>query len=69
MPVVNLFVSQILRVSGSSGHKLGSKNLENKQGTGGGVLAGSPMLMFVKEIESVQNLSLARVYFHISFFC
>ena len=56
-------VSQILRVSGSSGNESDSKNLQNKQGTSSGVPAGSPMLKLVKEIESIQNVSLACVYF------
>ena len=46
-------VSQILRVHKSSGHEPNSKNLQNKQGTGGGVPADSPMLKLVKEIESI----------------
>ena len=60
-------VSRILRVSGWSGHEPNSKSLQNKQGTGGGVPASSPMLKLVKEIESVKNVSLAGVYFHIPF--
>ena len=44
------------------GINIGSKNLQNKQGTGGGVSAGSLMLKLDKEIESV-NISLAVVYF------
>ena len=47
-----IVVSHILEVHGSSGHEPNSKNLQNKQGTRGGVLAGSPMLKLVKEIES-----------------
>ena len=46
-------VSQILRVYGSSGHEPNNKNLQNKQGTGGGVSIGSPMLKLVKEMGSV----------------
>ena len=46
-----------------SGHEPGSKNLQNKQGTGGGVPAGAPMLKLVKEIESVLTVSLVGVYF------
>ena len=42
-------------------------NLQNKQGTGIGVPAGSPMLKLAREIESIKNLSLADVYFHIPF--
>ena len=60
-------VSRILRVSGSSGHEPNSKNLQNKQDTDSGVPVGSPMLKLVREIESVQNLSLASIYFHIPF--
>ena len=63
-----IFVSQILRVHGSSRHKPGSKNLQNKQGTDGGVMVVSPMLKLVKEIESVLTVSLASVYFSHSFF-
>ena len=55
-------MSGILGVSGSSGHEPGSKNLQNKQGTGGGVPAGSPMLKLDREVESV-NVSLSIVYF------
>ena len=62
-----IVVSQILRISGSSGHEPGSKSLQNKQGTGGGVLADTPMLKLVGEIESVKNVSFAGVYFHIPF--
>ena len=47
-----IVVSHILRVHGSSGHEPNRKNLQNKQGTRGGVLVGSPMLKLVKEIES-----------------
>ena len=65
MPIV---VSRILRVHGSSGHQPGSKNLQNKQGTGGGVSAGSPMLKLVKKIESFFFLSDFQAYlFSISF--
>ena len=56
-------VSRILRVFRSSGHEPDSKNLQNKQGTGSGVSTDSPMLKLVKEIESVQNVSLAGIYF------
>ena len=48
-----IVVSWILKVHGSSGHHLGSKNLQNKQRTDDGVTAGSPMLKFVRKIESV----------------
>ena len=60
-------VSRILRVSGSSGHEPGSKNLQRKQGTGGGVPTGSSKLKLVREIENVKNVSFEGVYFHISF--
>ena len=46
-------VSRILRVHRSSRHEPNSKNLQNKQGIGGGVSAGSPMLKLVKEVESI----------------
>ena len=62
-----IVISWILRVHRSSGHEPGSKNLQNKQGTDGGMPAGSPMLKLVKEIESVLNVNLAGVYFHIPF--
>ena len=61
-------VSRILRVHGSSGHEPESKNLQNKQGTGGGVSADSPMLKLVKKIESVLTISLIGVYFSRPFF-
>ena len=60
-------VSRILRISRSSGHELDSKNMQNKQGIGGGVLVDSLMLKLVREIKSVKNVSLAGVYFHIPF--
>ena len=56
--IAPIVVSRILRVSRSSGYEPGSKNLQNKQGTGGGVLVGSPMLKLVREIESVKMLVL-----------
>ena len=56
-------VSWILRVSGSSGHEPGSENLQNKQGTGGGVQAGTPMLKLGREIESVKMLVLQTYIF------
>ena len=56
----------ILEVSESLGHKPGSKDLQNKQGTGGGVPVGSLMLKLNKEIESV-NVFFSVVYFHIPF--
>ena len=68
-PLVNPpVVSRILRVHGSSSHEPNSKNLQNKQGIGGGVSAGSLMLKLVKEIESVLTVSLIGVYFSHSFF-
>ena len=57
-----IVVSRILRVSESSGHEPNSKDLQNKQGTDGGVLTGSSMLKLDREIESV-NVSLSVVYF------
>ena len=39
-----IVVHRILKVSESFGHGPDSKNLQNKQGTGGGVPTGSPML-------------------------
>ena len=42
-------------------------NLQNKQGTNGGVSVGSPMLKLVREIESVKNVNLAGLYFLIPF--
>ena len=62
-----IVLSRILRVSGSSGHKPGNNNLQNKQGTDDGVSIDSPMLKLVREIESIKNVSLVNVYFHISF--
>ena len=56
-------VSRILRVFESLGHEPESKNLQNKQGSGGGVSAGSSMLKLVFEIERLQKVSLAGVYF------
>ena len=56
-------VSWILRVSGSSGHEPGSKNLQNKQGIDGGVSAGSPMLKLVREIECQKCQSSRRIFF------
>ena len=60
-------VSRILKISRSSGHELDSKNLQNKQSIGSGVLVDSLMLKLVREIKSVKNVSLAGVYFHIPF--
>ena len=61
-------VSQILRVSGSSGHQPGSKDLQTKRGTGGGVPTGSQMLELDREIERA-NVSLEVVDFHIPLCC
>ena len=61
-----IVVSRILRVHGSSGHEPNSKNLQNKQGTGGGV-PSSLMLKLVKEIRSVLAVNSAGVFFHIPF--
>ena len=66
--IVNLVVSWILTISRSLlGHEPKSKNLQNKQGTDGGVPTSSPMLKLVREIESVKNVSLAGIYFHTHF--
>ena len=62
-----IVVSHILRVHGSSGYEPNSKNLQNKQGTGDGVSADSPMFKLVKEIGSVLPVNSAGVYFHIPF--
>ena len=56
--------SRILRVHGLSGHEPNNKNLQNKQGTEGGVPTGSPMLKLVKEIRSVLQVN-SQAYFHI----
>ena len=48
-----IVVSGILGVSESLGHEPGSKDLQNKQGTDGGVPIGSPMLKLDREIGSV----------------
>ena len=61
---LDLVVSWILRVSGSSGHEPGSKNLQNKQGIGGGVPVGSLMLKLVREIKSVK-MSVLQAYIYI----
>ena len=63
-----IVVSWILRVFGSPGHEPSTKNLQNKQGTSGSVPTDSPMLKLVKKIKGVQNVNIAGVYFHISFF-
>ena len=64
-----IVVSRILRVSRSSGHEPDNKNLQNKQGTDGGVPADSPMLKLVKEIESVKMSVLqAYIFFYIYHF-
>ena len=46
-----LVVSRILRATRSSWHQPSSKDLQNKQGTGGGVSVASPMLKSNREIE------------------
>ena len=56
-----IVVSRILKVSRPSRHESGSKNLQNKQGTGGGVSIGSPMLKLVRDIESVK-MSVLQTY-------
>ena len=62
-----IVVSRILRVHRSSGHEPNSKNLQNKQRTGGGVLVGSPMLKLVKEIRSVLPVnSQVYIFTHLS---
>ena len=58
-----IVVSRILTVSRSSGHEPGSENLQNKQGTGGGVPVGSLMLKLVREIESVKMSVLQAFFF------
>ena len=45
----------------TSGHEPGSKNLQNKQGTSGGVPTDSSMLKLGREIESVK-MSVLQVY-------
>ena len=50
MKILILVVSGILRVTGSSGHQPSNKDLQNKQGTDGGVSAASPMLKSDREI-------------------
>ena len=45
-----IVVFGILRVIESSGNQPSSKDLQNKDGTGGGVLAASLMLMLDREI-------------------
>ena len=63
-----IVVSRILKVYGSSGHELNSKNLQNKQVTDGGVSTDSPMLKLVKEMGSVFPVNFVDVFFHIPFF-
>ena len=63
-----IILSYILGVFESSRHYPGSKDLQNQQGTRGGVQVGPPMLKLDREIESV-NVSLSVVYFHIPFYC
>ena len=60
-------VSRILRIHGLLRYELNSKNLQNKQGTGGGVLIDSPMLKLVKEMRSVLPVNSTGVYFPIPF--
>ena len=57
-----IVVSGILGVSRSSGHEPGSKDMQNKQSTGGGVPTDSLMFKLDKEIESV-NVYFLVVYF------
>ena len=64
---MRIVISRILKVHGLSGHEPNNKNLQNKQGTDGGVLAGSLTLKLVKEIENVLPINSAGVYFHIHF--
>ena len=52
-----IVVSRILRVHESLRHEPNNKNLQNKQGTGGGVPAGSPKLKSVKEMGSVLSVN------------
>ena len=49
-----IFVSWILRISGSLGHEPDSKILQNKQGTGDGMPTGSSMLKVGREMESIK---------------
>ena len=63
---LNIVVSQILRVSKSSGHELGNKNLQNKQGTRGGVPTGSPMLKLVRKIKIVK-MSVMQAFFFFAY--
>ena len=61
-----IVVSHILRVHGSSRHEPDSKKLQNKQGTGSGVLVGSSMLKLVQEIGSVLPVnSPAYIFTHL----
>ena len=62
-----IVVSRILRVHESSRHEPNSKNLQNKQGTDGGVSGGSPMLKLIKEMGSVLPVNSTGVYFHMHF--
>ena len=63
---VPIVVSRILRVHGSSGHELNSKNLQNKQGTSNGVPVDSLMLKLVKEVRSVPPVnSPAYIFTHL----
>ena len=56
--------SWIVRVTGSPGHHLGSKDLQNKQGTGDGVPVDSPMPKLDREIESVKCPFFNSIFFH-----
>ena len=58
-------VPRILRVHRSLGHEFGSKNLQNKLSTGGGMSASSPVLKLNKEVESVKKncQSCSRIFF------
>ena len=59
-------VSQILKVSGSSGYEPSNENLQNKQGSSDGVSVGSPMLKLVRKIESVK-MSILQAYIFFSY--
>ena len=60
--LMNLVVSGILEVFRSSGHELGSKDLQNKQGIGDYVSTDSPMLKLDIEIER-ECLFFSKVFF------
>ena len=59
---VIIIVSQILGVSGSSGPEPDNKILQNKQCTGGGVPASSPMLKLERAMESLKKMSVLQTY-------